>query len=29
MYAYLKGTVEEITEDNLVLEAGQIGYMGL
>ena len=26
MYAYLKGTVEEITEDNLVLEAGQIGY---
>lgn len=26
MYAYLKGTIEEITEDNLVLEAGQIGY---
>lgn len=26
MYAYLKGTVEEISEDNLVLEVGQIGY---
>ncbi len=26
MYAYIKGTIEEITEDNLVLEAGQIGY---
>lgn len=26
MYAYLKGTVEEISEDNLVLEANQIGY---
>mgnify|MGYP001102577536 CR=1 FL=1 len=26
MYAYLKGTIEEITEDNLVLEVGQIGY---
>lgn len=26
MYAYLKGTVEEIAEDNLVLEANQIGY---
>lgn len=26
MYAYLKGTVEEITEDNLVLEVGMIGY---
>ncbi|MDE7340612.1 MAG: Holliday junction branch migration protein RuvA [Lachnospiraceae bacterium] len=26
MYAYLKGTIEEITEDNLVLEAGQVGY---
>lgn len=26
MYAYLKGTVEEITEDNLVLEVNQIGY---
>lgn len=26
MYAYLKGTVEEITEDNLVLEVNNIGY---
>lgn len=26
MYAYLKGTVEEITEDNLVLEVNHIGY---
>lgn len=26
MYAYLKGTIEEIKEDNLVLEANQIGY---
>lgn len=26
MYAYIKGTIEEITEDNLVLETGQIGY---
>ena len=26
MYAYLKGTIEDITEDNLVIEAGQIGY---
>lgn len=26
MYAYLKGTVEEISEDNLVLEVNQIGY---
>ncbi|MCI9371924.1 MAG: Holliday junction branch migration protein RuvA [Lachnospiraceae bacterium] len=26
MYAYIKGTIMEITEDNLVLEAGQIGY---
>ncbi|MCM1039138.1 MAG: Holliday junction branch migration protein RuvA [Roseburia sp.] len=26
MYAYLKGTIEEIAEDNLVLEVGQIGY---
>lgn len=26
MYAYLKGTVEEITEDNLILEVNQIGY---
>ncbi len=26
MYAYLKGTIEEITEDNLVLEVNQIGY---
>ena len=26
MYAYLKGTLEEITEDNIVVEAGNIGY---
>ncbi len=26
MYAYLKGTVEEVTEDNLILEVNQIGY---
>ena len=26
MYAYLKGTIEEVTEDNLVLEVNQIGY---
>ena len=26
MYAYLKGTIEEITEDNLILEVNQIGY---
>ena len=26
MYAYLKGTIEEIAEDNLVLEVNQIGY---
>lgn len=26
MYAYLKGTIEDITEDSLVIEAGQIGY---
>lgn len=26
MYAYLRGTIEEITEDNLVLEVNQIGY---
>lgn len=26
MYAYLKGTIEEISEDNLVLEVNQIGY---
>lgn len=26
MYAYLKGTVEEISEDNLVLEVNKIGY---
>ena len=26
MYAYLKGTIEDITEDNLVIETGQIGY---
>lgn len=26
MYAYLKGTVEDITEDNLVVEVNQIGY---
>lgn len=26
MYAYLKGTLEEVTEDNIVVEAGGIGY---
>ena len=26
MYAYLKGTLEEITEDNIVVEVGTIGY---
>ena len=26
MYAYLKGTIEDITEDNLVIEVNQIGY---
>lgn len=26
MYAYLKGTIEEITEDNLILEVNNIGY---
>lgn len=26
MYAYLKGTLEEITEDAIVVEAGNIGY---
>ena len=26
MYAYLKGTLEEITEDNVVVEVGNIGY---
>lgn len=26
MYAYLKGTLEEITEDNIVVEAANIGY---
>ena len=26
MYAYLKGTLEEITEDNIVVEVGSIGY---
>lgn len=26
MYAYLKGTIEEIAEDNLVLEVNGIGY---
>ncbi len=26
MYAYIKGTVEGISEDNLILEAGNIGY---
>lgn len=26
MYAYLRGTIEEITEANLVLEVNQIGY---
>ena len=26
MYAYLKGILEEITEDNIVVEAGGVGY---
>ena len=26
MYAYLKGTIEEISEDNLILEVNQVGY---
>lgn len=26
MYAYLKGTIGEISEDNLVLEVNQVGY---
>lgn len=26
MYAYIKGTLEEIAEDNIVVEAGKIGY---
>ena len=26
MYAYLKGTIEDIAEDNLVIEVNQIGY---
>ncbi len=26
MYAYLKGTLEEITEDNIVVEVGGVGY---
>ena len=26
MYAYLKGTIEEIKEDNIVVEVGNIGY---
>ena len=26
MYAYLKGTLEEVTEDNIVVEVGNIGY---
>ncbi len=26
MYAYIKGTLEEIAEDNIVVEAGGIGY---
>lgn len=26
MYAYIKGTLEEITEDNIVIEAAGIGY---
>jgi Holliday junction DNA helicase RuvA len=26
LYAYIKGTLEEITEDNIVVEAGGIGY---
>ena len=26
MYAYIKGTLEEITEDSVVVETGGIGY---
>lgn len=26
MYAYLKGTLEEVSEDNIVIEVGGIGY---
>ena len=26
MYAYLKGTLEEIAEDNIVVEVANIGY---
>lgn len=26
MYAYIKGTLEEVAEDNIVVEAGGIGY---
>lgn len=26
MYAYLKGTLEEVTEDNIIVEVGNIGY---
>ncbi len=26
MYAYIKGTLEEIAEDNIIVEAGGIGY---
>lgn len=26
MYAYLKGTIEDIMEDNLVIEVNQVGY---
>ena len=26
MYAYLKGTLEEVTEDNIVVEVNGIGY---
>lgn len=26
MYAYLKGTLEEVTEDNIVVEVNEIGY---
>lgn len=26
MYAYIKGTLEEVSEDNIVVEAGGIGY---
>lgn len=26
MYAYIKGTIEEIAEDAVVVEAGGIGY---